>query len=180
MSLTDLQFQTPFISLVCIIPTLGVNGGFGRRVRLLSPAELLRKDPPADCLARQSSKTYYNRLGAKRKKRGSISGKSKKISSRALRWKFYKDTLNYDFALVQVPLVGASIALYNFIRRYKIAGNAHTEHVRCSSVPDDMPTAKGGENMDNDLMVWDTDVDMARVHVRIRDHLFHIRNQRLL
>ncbi|GMP39837.1 hypothetical protein CsSME_00010524 [Camellia sinensis var. sinensis] len=119
-------------------------------------------------------------LGAKRKKRGSISGKSKKISSRALRWKFYKDTLNYDFASVQVPLVGASIALYNFIRRYKIAGNAHTEHVRCSSVLDDMPTAKGGENMDNDLMVWDTDVDMARVYVRIRDHLFHIRNQRLL
>ncbi|XP_028054930.1 uncharacterized protein LOC114259144 [Camellia sinensis] len=96
------------------------------------------------------------------------------------RWKFLHNMPDYDFATVQVPLVGASMALHNFIRRHEIAANAHNEHIRCCSVPDDMPTAEGGENMDDGLMVGDTDVDMARVRVRIRDHLFHIRNQGLL
>ncbi|CAL5428305.1 unnamed protein product [Camellia sinensis] len=96
------------------------------------------------------------------------------------RWKFLNNMSDYDFATVQVPLVGASIALHNFIRRHEIAANAHNEHVSCSSIPDDMPAAEGGQNMDDGLMVGDTDVDMARVCVRIRDHLFQIRSQGLL
>ena len=93
------------------------------------------------------------------------------------RLKFLNDMPDYDFATVQVPLVSASTTLHNFIRRHEIAANAHNEHVSCSSVPDDMPAAKGGQNMDDGLMVGDTDIDMARVRVRIRDHLFHIWNQ---
>ncbi|GMP72752.1 hypothetical protein CsSME_00030678 [Camellia sinensis var. sinensis] len=84
---------------------------------------------------------------------------------------------DYDFALVQVPLVSASMTLHNFIRKHEIASNAGNKRVRCLLVPDDMAAAEGGENMDDGLMV---DVDMTRVCVRIRDHLFHIRNQGLL
>ncbi|GMP40426.1 hypothetical protein CsSME_00010881 [Camellia sinensis var. sinensis] len=88
---------------------------------------------------------------------------------------------DYDFASVQVPLIGALMALHNFIRRHEIVGNTRNKHVKCLSVPDDMPAAEnGGENMDDGLMLGDMDVDMARVHVRIRDHLFHIQNQGLL
>ncbi|GMP83662.1 hypothetical protein CsSME_00037491 [Camellia sinensis var. sinensis] len=87
---------------------------------------------------------------------------------------------DYDFATVQVPLVGASMALHNFIHRHEIAANAHNEHVSYSSVPDGMPAAEGGQNIDDGLMVGNTDVDMARVRVRIRDHSFHIRSQGLL
>ena len=43
-----------------------------------------------------------------------------------------------------------------------------------------MLAAEGGQNMDDGLMVGDTDVDMTRVRVRIRGHLFHIRSQGLL
>ncbi|XP_028104982.1 uncharacterized protein LOC114303999 [Camellia sinensis] len=96
------------------------------------------------------------------------------------RWKFLNDMLDYDFATVQVPLVGASMALHNFIRKHEIVANAHNEYVRCSSVPDDMPAVEGRQNMDDGHMVGNTDVHMARVRVRIRDHLFHIRNQGLL
>ncbi|KAL7180898.1 hypothetical protein ACSBR1_039873 [Camellia fascicularis] len=88
--------------------------------------------------------------------------------------KFLNDMPDYDFATVQVPLVGALMALHNFIRRHEVAANAHNEHVSCSSVLDDMLATEGGQNMDDSLMVGDTDVNMARVRVRIRDHLFHI------
>ncbi|XP_028099490.1 uncharacterized protein LOC114299016 [Camellia sinensis] len=97
------------------------------------------------------------------------------------RWKFLHNMPDYDFATVQVPLVGASMALHSFIRRHELAALGNDRHYVVSSVLDGMPDVHGGrENLDDGLIVGDTNVDMARVHVRIRNHLFYIRNLGLL
>ena len=96
-------------------------------------------------------------------------------------WKFLHNMPDYDFATVQVPLVGASMALHNFIRRHELAALGSDRHYFVSSAPDDMPDVHAGrQNVDDGLMVGDTDVDMARVRVRIRNHLFYIRSLGLL
>lgn len=97
------------------------------------------------------------------------------------RWKYLHNMLDYDFETVQVPLVGASMALHNFIRRHELAALVNNRHYSVSSVPDDMPDVHvSGENLDDGLMVGDTDVDMERVRVGINDHLFYIRSLGLL
>ncbi|KAI8005505.1 hypothetical protein LOK49_LG08G01477 [Camellia lanceoleosa] len=97
------------------------------------------------------------------------------------RWKFLHNMLGYDFTTMQVPLIGASMALHNFIHRHKLAALGNDRHYFVSSAPDDMPDVHvGGENLDDGLIVGDTDVDMARVRVRIRDHLFYVRSLGLL
>ncbi|GMP97946.1 hypothetical protein CsSME_00046013 [Camellia sinensis var. sinensis] len=88
---------------------------------------------------------------------------------------------DYDFVTMQMPLVSASMTLHNFIRRHELAANGHDEHYGVSSMSDDMlDTDNVGGNLDDGLMVGDTDVDMRRVCVRIRDQLFYIHRQGLL
>ncbi|CAL5334185.1 unnamed protein product [Camellia sinensis] len=77
------------------------------------------------------------------------------------RWKFLHNMPDYDFATVQVSLVGASMALHNFIRRHELVALGNDKHYSVSSMPDDMLEVHAGEeNLDDGLMVGDTDVDM--------------------
>ena len=82
----------------------------------------------------------------------------------------------YDFANVQVQLVGASMALHNYIRRN--TGNPTTVHPICDeeeamTIVNAIPEV---EHDEDGLMVGDEDPHMALVRLRIRDKLCYLRN----
>ncbi|GMP25417.1 hypothetical protein CsSME_00002297 [Camellia sinensis var. sinensis] len=86
----------------------------------------------------------------------------------------------YDFANVQVQLVGASMALHNYIRRN--TGNPTTVHPtydeeEAMTIVNTIPEVEHGED---GLMVGDENPHMALVRLRIRDKLCYMRNNRML
>ncbi|GMP22430.1 hypothetical protein CsSME_00000465 [Camellia sinensis var. sinensis] len=86
----------------------------------------------------------------------------------------------YDFANVQVQLVGASMALHNYIRRN--TGNPTTVHPiyddeEAMTIVNAIPEV---EHDENSLMVGDEDPYMALVRLRIHDKSCYMRNNRTL
>ncbi|GMQ09343.1 hypothetical protein CsSME_00052758 [Camellia sinensis var. sinensis] len=86
----------------------------------------------------------------------------------------------YDFANVQVQLVGASMALYNYIRQN--TGYPTTVHPICDE--EEAMTIVNAilevEHDEDGLMVGDEDPHMALVRLRIRDKLCYMRNNGML
>ncbi|GMQ03441.1 hypothetical protein CsSME_00049237 [Camellia sinensis var. sinensis] len=86
----------------------------------------------------------------------------------------------YDFANVQVQLVGASIALHNYIRRN--IGNLTTVQPICDeeeamTIVNAIPEV---EHDEDGLMVGDEDPYMALVRLHIRDKLCYMCNNGML
>ncbi|KAF5933510.1 hypothetical protein HYC85_029681 [Camellia sinensis] len=82
----------------------------------------------------------------------------------------------HDFANVQAQLVGALMALHNYIRRN--TGNPTTVHPICDeeeamTIVNAIPEV---EHDENGLIVGDEDLHMALVRLRIRDKLVYMRN----
>ncbi|XP_028122303.1 uncharacterized protein LOC114319478 [Camellia sinensis] len=96
------------------------------------------------------------------------------------RWGFIRDMPLYDFANVQVQLVGASMALHNYIRRN--TGNPTTVQPICDeeeamTIVTAIPEV---EHDEDGLMVGDEDPHMALVRLHIRDKLCYMRNNGML
>ncbi|GMP90250.1 hypothetical protein CsSME_00041462 [Camellia sinensis var. sinensis] len=86
----------------------------------------------------------------------------------------------YDFANVQVQLVGASMALHNYIRRN--TGNSTTVQPICDeeeamTIVNAIPEV---EHDEDGLMVGDEDPHMSLVRLHIRDKLCYMRNNGML
>ncbi|GMP82582.1 hypothetical protein CsSME_00036823 [Camellia sinensis var. sinensis] len=86
----------------------------------------------------------------------------------------------YDFANVQVQLVGASMALHNYIRRN--TSNPTTVQPICDeeeamTIVNAIPEVK---HDDDGLMVGDEDPHMALVCLHIRDKLCYMHNNGML
>ncbi|KAL7191526.1 hypothetical protein ACSBR2_023578 [Camellia fascicularis] len=86
----------------------------------------------------------------------------------------------YDFANIQVQLVGALTALHNYICRN--TGNPTTinpifNEEEAMTIVNGIP--KVAHDKDG-LMVGDDDPHMALVRLRIRDKLVYMRNNRML
>ena len=96
------------------------------------------------------------------------------------RWGFIRDMPRYDFANVQVQLVGASMALHNYIRRN--AGNPTTVQPICNE--EEAMTIVNVilevEHDEDGLMVEDEDPHMALVRLHIRDKLCYMRHNGML
>ncbi|CAL5372826.1 unnamed protein product [Camellia sinensis] len=88
------------------------------------------------------------------------------------RWGFLHNMPRYDFGKVQVPLVGASMALHNFIRRNSNEDEAfnrvaNAEHFIFS----DMPNATGVGDNDELDPAGDDDIEMNEFRKSIRNVL---------
>ncbi|XP_028115696.1 uncharacterized protein LOC114313514 [Camellia sinensis] len=92
-----------------------------------------------------------------------------------LRRRFLKDMPRFDFRKVQVPLVAASMALHNFIRRNSVDDEIV---VAVSSAAEyryvDMPDRDDLAALDDVMMLGDDDVEMAQLRGRIRAELVTI------
>ncbi|GMP61953.1 hypothetical protein CsSME_00024231 [Camellia sinensis var. sinensis] len=96
------------------------------------------------------------------------------------RWGFIRDMPRYDFANVQVQLVGASMALHNYIRRN--TGNPTTVQLICNeeeamTIVNAIPEV---EHDEDGLMVGDEDPHMALVRLHICDKLYYMRKNGML
>lgn len=78
------------------------------------------------------------------------------------RWRFLHNMSQFDFRRVQVPLVAASMALHNFIRR-NCEDNALVVAVRnaVEYTYDDIPDCADLAALDDVVMPTDEDVEMA-------------------
>ncbi|CAL5413568.1 unnamed protein product [Camellia sinensis] len=94
------------------------------------------------------------------------------------RWGFLHNMPRYDFEKVQVPLVGASMALHNFIRRNSNEDEAfnwvaNAEHFIFS----DMPNATGVGDDDELDPAGDDDIEMNEFRKSIRNVLVQNRRE---
>ncbi|CAL5347421.1 unnamed protein product [Camellia sinensis] len=94
------------------------------------------------------------------------------------RWGFLHNMPRYDFGKVQVPLVGASMALHNFIRRNSNEDEAfnwvaNAEHFIFS----DMPNAAGVGDDDELDPAGDDDIEMNEFRKSIRNVLVQNRRE---
>ncbi|GMP95335.1 hypothetical protein CsSME_00044420 [Camellia sinensis var. sinensis] len=85
----------------------------------------------------------------------------------------------YDFGKVQVPLVGASMALHNFIRRNSNDDEAFNKVANVENfIFNDMPNVAGVGDNDEGDPEGDDDIEMNEFRKSIRNVL--VRNRREL
>ncbi|GMP62433.1 hypothetical protein CsSME_00024543 [Camellia sinensis var. sinensis] len=78
----------------------------------------------------------------------------------------------YDFGKVQVPLVGASVALHNFIRLYSNDDEAFNRVANAKTfIFNDMPNAAGVGDNNGGEPEGDDDIHMNKVRKSIRNEL---------
>ncbi|GMP47086.1 hypothetical protein CsSME_00015008 [Camellia sinensis var. sinensis] len=84
----------------------------------------------------------------------------------------------YDFGKVQVPLVGASMAIHNFIRRNSSDDDAFTKVANAETFTfNDMPNVDGLGDDDDGEPEGDDDVHMNEVRKSIRNELVRHRRE---
>ncbi|CAL5370245.1 unnamed protein product [Camellia sinensis] len=92
-----------------------------------------------------------------------------------MRWRFLKDMPRFDFRKVQVPLVAASMALHNFIRRNSVDDKIIVAVTNAAEYRyPDMRDRDDLAALDEAMMPGDDDVEMAQLRARIRAELVAI------
>ncbi|CAL5377039.1 unnamed protein product [Camellia sinensis] len=88
------------------------------------------------------------------------------------RWGFLHNMPRYDFGIMQVPLVGASIALHNFIRQNSNDDEAFNRVATAENFTfNDMPIVGGVSDDDDGEPKSDDDIHMNEVRKSIQNEL---------
>ncbi|GMP78267.1 hypothetical protein CsSME_00034267 [Camellia sinensis var. sinensis] len=94
------------------------------------------------------------------------------------RWGFIHNMPRYDFEKVQVPLVGASMAIHNFIRRNSSDDEAFNKVANAETFTfNDIPNVDGLGDDDDGEPEGDDDVHMNEVRKSIRNELVRHRRE---
>ncbi|GMP83308.1 hypothetical protein CsSME_00037269 [Camellia sinensis var. sinensis] len=94
------------------------------------------------------------------------------------RWGFIHNMPRYDFGKVQVPLVGASMAIHNFIRRNSSDDEAFNKVANAETFTfNDIPNVDGLGDDDDGEPEGDDDVHMNDVRKSIRNELVRHRRE---
>ncbi|XP_028112454.1 uncharacterized protein LOC114310611 [Camellia sinensis] len=156
-----------------------VDSGYSNRIGYLAPFKGSRYHQQFRVIERRRTTTnlreLFNKVHASLR-----SVVERNFSAWKNRWEFIQNIPRYDFANVQVQLVGASTALHNYIHRN--IGNPTTVNPICNE-EEVMTIVNGIPEVAHDedgLMTGDENPHITLVQVRIRDKLVYMRNNEML